>query len=122
MWRPSWQPLANNAGVVSAPARIERKPPVQRNLVRPSRLAAAAALALGGLIAGPSVVPAKADCARASVWIYKSQQGRDHVYGPYQCVGPDHTLPNNLYYGWGTASDSFEPGTITGAGFEVWIP
>lgn len=95
---------------------------MQRKLLTPSRLAAATALALGGLIAGPSVVPAQADCARASVWLYKSQQGRDHVYGPYQCVGPDHTLPNNFNTGWGTDSDNYEPGTITGFGFEVWVP
>ncbi len=95
---------------------------MHHKLLTPPRLAVAAALTLGGLIAGPSVAPAKADCARASVWLYRSQQGRDHVYGPKQCVGPDHTFNNNMSTGWGTESDDCSPGTVTGAGLEIWIP
>lgn len=95
---------------------------MQRKLLTPSRLAAATALALGGLIAGPSVVPAQADCARASVWLYKSQQGKEYVYGPKACVGPENTYENGTAVGSGTQDDSYDPGTISGGGAIVWLP
>lgn len=77
----------------------------------------------GSVTAGALVSPAQADCARASVWVWKSKQGRDYKYGPYQCVGPDHGDANGMETGWGAEGYNGAPeGTPTGFGFHVWLP
>lgn len=87
-----------------------------------TRLAAAAALSLVGTVgAGAFVAPAHAECTRASVWIYKSQQGRDYKYGPNECVGPDDGLANWLHFEPGTESNSLPSGTPSGGGAYVYF-
>lgn len=94
---------------------------MQRKLLTPSRLAAATALALGGLIAGPSVLPAQAgDCTEVSVWVYYSQQGRDYVVGPRECTTVHTPWSNGRYYSHETGSNTPPAGTPSGAGFEIW--
>lgn len=95
---------------------------MSRSPLRRSRLAAAAAaLSLAGTLLAVSAPPAQADCNRASVWVYKSQMGREYKYGPYQCVGPDHGHRNTLHTGWGTQDDTQPRGTVTGGGYEFWL-
>ena len=96
---------------------------MQRKLVTPSRLAVAAALALGGLIAGPSVAPVKAgDCVRVTAWYYKNQQGREYLMNN-QCVVPSPlpiVVTPTVYKE--TDTPYLPPGTPTGAGIEVTLP
>lgn len=94
---------------------------MQRKLLTPPRLAAAAALALGGLIAGPSAAPAKAgDCTEVSVWIYYSQQGRDYVVGPRECTTVHTPWRNGRYERRDVGSNEPPTGTPSGAGIELW--
>lgn len=86
------------------------------------RLAAAAVLSLTGGLLAAAAPPAQADCVKASVWLYRSQEGRDYKYGPESCVGPDTGRENGHQFGAGTGSNDDPPGTINGAGFRIWYP
>lgn len=95
---------------------------MQRKLLTPSRLAAATALALAGLIAGPSVASAS-DCVGYKLYVYGNNQGPIVGDTNKHCVVPT---------GWKDAvsvEDDFcpntwllPPGTPTGGGFGVWVP
>lgn len=88
-----------------------------------SRAATAAVLFLaGGLLIVGSSAPAHADCVRASVWLYRSDQGEDYKYGPRNCVGPDTTFATGHTLSAGHEDDSEDPGTVTGAGFWLGYP
>lgn len=95
---------------------------MSRSPLRRSRLLVVAALSLTGALLAVAAPPAQADCARASVWIYKSRQGREYKYGPYQCVGPNNGHPNTGYAGWGTGDNTYPYGVPSGGGAEVWVP
>lgn len=93
---------------------------------RPRRAAAVLVVVVGGLFgAGAATTPAKAECIRASVWIYHSQQGeagRDYQHGPYECVGEDWGWTPDGHHGPFTAENDLPPqGTPSGAGVEVWM-
>lgn len=96
--------------------------------LRPRRVVAAFAVLGGMLLPGIGAVTDGADadaCLRASVWIYKSKQGpsgREHKYGPYQCVGPavpdweeDGLIPVIV------ESDVPPYGTPSGVGVEIFL-
>lgn len=94
-----------------------------RKLLTPSRLAAVTALALGGLIAGPSVVPASADCISYTLYVHGNQQGPIVGDKDKHCVVPT-SWDETVHFGrWHEANSCvLPPGTPMGGGVYVWVP
>lgn len=62
---------------------------MERKLLTPSRLAAAAALSLAGVVAGVvAPAPVQADCLNVWVWHYESGDPSRHPDVPPTCVAP----------------------------------
>lgn len=93
---------------------------MSRSALRRTRLAAVAVFALTAVGAG-AFAPANAgDCIRVSVWIYKSQQGREYIVERKCIVETPWNNGRHVLHEDGT--NWLPPGTPSGAGVEYWGP
>ena len=95
---------------------------MQRKLLTPPRHAAVAALALGGLIAGPSMASA-GDCVSYTVWIHGNQQGPIVGDKDKHCAHPTY-WNETVHTGRSQEINTtlLPPGTPSGGGVFVWVP